>query len=187
MIINSTKNPKQNSNIILQTTNPRPIAWIVTENENGLINIAPYSLFAPLSFDPPTVVVSFRAKEDGNQKDTLNNIYQNKKCTICMVKPNDKELMHQTAEDLSSSISEALEFDIKTKEIVEGYPPIISSSPIAYFCDFDQEIELESSSAIPLILNIKEIFVDDTLIQDRENMTIEFNGVGHIVGNRYKS
>jgi len=187
MLIDTTQNPQRNSHIILQTSNPRPIAWIVTEDENGVINIAPYSLFTPLSFDSPTLIISFRAKEDGCLKDTLNNIHQSKKCTICMVKAEDREQMHQTSQEIPSSQSEAKEFNIETKEILEGYPPIINSSPIAYFCDFDQEITLKSDSATPLILSINEIFVDDEIIRDRESLDIEFDGVGHIVGDRYRS
>ena len=186
MLINTTQQtPQQNSNLILQTTTPRPIAWIVTQDENSLINIAPYSLFTPLSFESPTIIVSFRAKEDNSIKDTLRNIRQNRKCTICMVQRDDVERMHQTSQELPSNQSEAKEFNIGTHTILEEYPPIISSSPIAYFCEFSQEVELEGDSAVPLILSIKEVFVDDTLIEDREGLMIDFDSVGHIVGDRY--
>jgi len=185
MLINTIQNPKQNSNLILQTSNPRPIAWIVTEDKNGVINIAPYSLFTPLSFDPATLIVSFRAKEDGSQKDTLNNIHHSKKCTICMVKTEDMESMHKTSQEIPSSESEAQKFEIETQTVLEDFPPIISSSPIAYFCEFSQEITLEAEGTIPLILTIKEIFVDDDIIKNRDSLEIKFDGVGHIVGDRY--
>ncbi len=186
MFINPKENLQQNSNLILQTTIPRPIAWIVTQDENSLINIAPYSLFTPLSFNPPTIIISFRAKEDGSIKDTLRNIQQNRKCTICMVQRDDVDIMYQTSQELPSNQSEAKEFNIETHTIVEKYPPIINSSPIAYFCEFFQEIILEEKGTIPLILNIKRVFIDDKLIKNRESLSIDFNSVGHIMGNRYR-
>ncbi len=187
MLINPNQTPQQNSNLILQTSSPRPIAWIVTEDKNGIVNIAPYSLFTPLSFDPPRLIVSFRAKEDGDLKDTLNNIRQTKKCTICMVQKRDKERMHQTSEEIPSGESEAEKFDIKTNPILEGYPAVIATSPIAYFCKLSQEIKLEGDSTTPLVLDIKKIFLDNAIIQDQDSLKIEFDAVGHIVGDKYQT
>ena len=70
--------------LMAKTVIPRPIAWIITKN-NGIINIAPFSFFAPLSAQPATVVVSIGTKKDGSLKDTMANIQETKKCTICMV------------------------------------------------------------------------------------------------------
>jgi flavin reductase (DIM6/NTAB) family NADH-FMN oxidoreductase RutF len=179
-------NPNQNSSLILQTSNPRPIAWIVTQNRDKVINIAPYSLFTPLSFEPPTLIVSFRAKVDGTNKDTLNNILETQKCTICMVDASNKEIMHKTAQELPNNISEAKEFNIETKVLLDEYPPIIGSSPIAYFCEFEQKITLRGDNTIPIILRIDRVFIDEKIIKNREPLYIDFNGVGHIVDDRYR-
>lgn len=37
---------------------PRVIGWISTKNEDGTDNIAPYSQFTNLTFDPPLVLFS---------------------------------------------------------------------------------------------------------------------------------
>jgi len=186
MLIDPTQNPQHNSDLILQTTNPRPIAWVVTENREGLINIAPYSLFTPLSFDPPTLIVSFRPKEDGGIKDSLQNIRQSKKCTICMVTTKTRAIMHQTSQEIPPNQSEAEKFHIQTQSIMAGYPPIISASPIAYFCSFSQAITLQGDNTIPIILTIDRVFVDEEIIQSHAPLHINFNGVGHIVADRYR-
>ncbi len=64
--------------IMSDTVVPRPIAWIVTEDD-GVINAAPFSYFVPLSSNPPVVVVSIGQKEEGVPKDSLHNILKNKK------------------------------------------------------------------------------------------------------------
>ncbi|MEO1953068.1 MAG: flavin reductase, partial [Campylobacterales bacterium] len=61
-----------------------------------------------------------------------------------------------------------------------NYPPMIDGVSCAYFCNFNQEIDLGGGSTIPLVLNVKEIFVDDENITDKERLTIEFNPVARI-------
>ena len=139
---------------------PRPIAWIVTQN-NGIINIAPFSFFAPLSSKPATVVVSIGLKEDGSQKDTLANINKTKKCTICMVDEHNLEKMHFSSASLAKDESEASKFDIPIKEVFEGFPPMIENASIAYSCTFNQLINLGDTRTQPVVLNIKSIYINE--------------------------
>ena len=163
----------QKYQLMAQTIIPRPIAWVVTQN-NGVINIAPFSYFMGLSSDPATMMVSVGHKSDGTQKDTLKNIRETKKCTICMVDEKLLEKMHFSSKEIDASISEADEFDIATKNIVDGFPPMVDGSPSAFFCELYQEIELKGSKTIPLVVEIKEQFISDEVITDREKITIDY-------------
>jgi len=144
--------------LMAQTIIPRPIAWVVTEDE-GVINAAPFSYFIGLSSSPATVLISVGHKADGSPKDTLANIRKNKKCTICMVDENGFEKMHFTSKELEKDESELSAFKIETENIFDDFPPMIQDVPCAYFCDFNQEIDLGGGSTIPLILNVKQIYV----------------------------
>ena len=53
---------------------PRPIGWISTLDENGIANLAPYSQFTNLTFDPPYILLSVNQGIDALRKDTTNNI-----------------------------------------------------------------------------------------------------------------
>ena len=174
---NSETNEKYK--LMAQTIIPRPIAWVVTEDE-GIVNIAPFSYFIGLSSSPATVLISVGHKSGGLPKDTLANIRKNGKCTICMVDEKNLEKMHFSSKELEKSISEADEFEIQTKSLFDSFPPMIESVPAAYFCDFNQEIDLGGGSTIPLVLNVKHIYVDDAVITDKERVTIEFNPVARI-------
>ncbi len=165
--------------LMAQTIIPRPIAWVVTEDE-GVVNIAPFSYFIGLSSSPATVLISVGEKSNGLPKDTLANIRKNGKCTICMVEEKSLEKMHFSSKELEKSISEADEFKIQTKTLFDEFPPMIEDVPAAYFCDFNQEIDLGGGSTIPLVLNVKHIYVDDEVITDKERITIEFNPVARI-------
>ena len=169
----------ENYKLMAQTILPRPIAWVVTE-DNGIINIAPFSYFIGLSSEPATVLISVGHKPDGTPKDTLANIRKTKKCTICMVEEKNLEKMHFSSKSLDKDISEAEEFGIKTQRMVDGYPPMIEGVPSAYFCDFNQEIDLGGGTTIPLVLNVKEIFIEDKNISDKERLSISFKPVARI-------
>jgi flavin reductase (DIM6/NTAB) family NADH-FMN oxidoreductase RutF len=145
--------------LMAQTIIPRPIAWIVTQN-NGVTNIAPFSFFAPLSAKPATVVVSIGYKSDGTIKDTIANIQETKKCTICMVDEENLEKMHFSSEELDKSISEVAKFDIETKELFEGYPPMVKNATVAYSCSFNQLIDLGDAKTQPVVLNIHDIYIN---------------------------
>jgi len=165
--------------LMAQTIIPRPIAWVVTEDE-GIINIAPFSYFIGLSSDPATVLISVGHKSNGIPKDTLANIRKSKKCTICMVDEKSLEKMHFSSKELNKNLSEADIFKIQTESLIDEYPPMIQDVPAAYFCEFNQEIDLGGGSTVPIILNVKQIYVKDEAIVDKERMTIMFNPVARI-------
>jgi len=182
MIFDLTKEKTLNENykLMAQTIIPRPIAWVVTEDE-GVVNIAPFSYFIGLSSDPASVLISVGHKPDGTPKDTLANIRKNQKCTICMVQESDLEKMHFSSKGLEKEISEAEMFNIETMDLLDGYPPMIKGVPSAYFCTLNQEIDLGgSSTTIPLVLNVQQIFVNDEVITDKERLTITFDPVARI-------
>ena len=44
---------------------PRPIAWVTTLNENGTVNVAPFSFFNALGDDPPIIGFAPGDRDDG--------------------------------------------------------------------------------------------------------------------------
>jgi flavin reductase (DIM6/NTAB) family NADH-FMN oxidoreductase RutF len=177
--LHKDKTVNETYKLMAQTIIPRPIAWVVTEDE-GVVNIAPFSYFIGLSSDPASVLISVGHKADGTPKDTLANIRKHQKCTICMVQENDLEKMHLSSKGLDKEISEAEIFNIETVSLRDGYPPMIKGVPSAYFCELNQEIDLGGGSTIPLVLNVNEIFIDDEVITDKERLTIAFKPVARI-------
>ncbi len=176
----ANKELTQRYQLMAQTIIPRPIAWIVTQDEQGILNIAPFSYFMGLSSEPATMIVSIGHKSDGSQKDTLKNIRQTKKCTICMVDEAHLEEMHFSSKELAAHESEATVFDIQTKDVVEGFPPMVKGVPSAFFCEFYQEIDLKSSKTIPLVVEIKAQFIDDEIISDKDNITLAYEPLARV-------
>jgi flavin reductase (DIM6/NTAB) family NADH-FMN oxidoreductase RutF len=179
----SNNEPKQRYKLMSQTIIPRPIAWVVTEMD-GIINIAPFSYFTALSSNPATLILSVGHKSDTTPKDTLRNLRENKKCTICIIGKEHLEAMHFSSKELGSQISEAKVFGIETKRIFDDFPPMVKGVPVAFFCEFYKEIDLHQSKTIPLIVEIKQQFIDDACIIDYEELTFKLDPLAR-VGKNY--
>ncbi|WP_428515784.1 flavin reductase family protein [Roseovarius sp.] len=57
-------------------TVPRPIGWLSTVSVDGVHNLAPYSQWQNLTFDPPMVMFAANQYPDGRRKDTVINAEQ---------------------------------------------------------------------------------------------------------------
>lgn len=169
--------------LMSQTIIPRPIAWVVTE-QDGVVNLAPFSYFIGLSSDPATLLISVGHKSDGSQKDTLRNIRQSGKCTVCMVDEPLLEKMHLSSKELDASVSEVEAFGIDMRRPLDDFPPMVEGTPAAFFCEFYQEVDLKGSKTIPLVVEIKQQYIDDTCITDREKLQISYAPLAR-VGSAY--
>src|SRR5690554_8112394 len=75
---------------------PRPIGWISTIDENGINNLAPFSFFNVVGEDPPHVM--FSTVRTGNKnKDTLNNVLNNKQFVVNLVTEDLVEQVNKTS------------------------------------------------------------------------------------------
>jgi len=157
---------------------PRPIAWIVTQGE--VLNIAPFSYFTPLSSEPATMIVSIGHRANGEAKDTLRNLRENKKCVICIVDDEHFEAMHLSSKSLEANESEFEVFDIATQKVLEDFPPMPQNIKIAYFCEYLQEIDLKNSKTIPTIVEIKHLYINDEIISDKDELSFEIDAIARV-------
>ena len=66
--INNFKHTVYNALVV-----PRPIGWLSTISRAGVANLAPYSQWQNLTFDPPLVMFAANQLADGRRKDTVLN------------------------------------------------------------------------------------------------------------------
>ena len=157
---------------------PRPIAWIVTQGE--VLNLAPFSYFTGLSSNPPTMIVSIGHRPDGTPKDTLRNLRKTKKCVVCMIEEEHLEAMHFSSKGVNADVSESELFDIPMEELIEGFPPMVKGMKAAFFCEYLQEVDLKGSKTIPVIIEIKHLYINESIITDSEKMTLELDAIARI-------
>lgn len=178
------KTPTERYFLMANSVIPRPIAWIATQGE--VLNLAPFSYFTPLSSEPPTMVVSIGHKPDGTPKDTLRNLRKKKKCVISIIDDEHFKAMHLSSKPLDVTESEAETFNISTKEVLKGYPEVPEGIKVAFFCEYMQEVDLKGSKTIPVIVEIKHLYLDERIITDKEKIKISFDAIAR-AGTGYAS
>jgi flavin reductase (DIM6/NTAB) family NADH-FMN oxidoreductase RutF len=89
---------------------PRPIGWVSTVDSRGRRNLAPFSFFQAVSYDPPMVSLSFTGghrTEDGRRpKDTLANILESREFTVNHVSRPLVEAANATSGEYAADVSE---------------------------------------------------------------------------------
>ena len=72
----STNTERENYKLLIGSIVPRPIAFVTTLSEGGILNGAPFSYFNIVSSNPPMISLSIQ-RSAGKQKDTARNIIEN--------------------------------------------------------------------------------------------------------------
>lgn len=88
---------------------PRPIAWVSTLNKKGEVNLAPFSFFTGVSWNPPVLAFSVVNRDNGSKKDTVINIEEIKEFVINIVSTDLLSAMECSARSIPRySISEVI-------------------------------------------------------------------------------
>lgn len=173
-----TKTATERYFLMASAITPRPIAWVMTEGE--VLNIAPFSYFTPISSTPPTMIVSIGHRDDCTPKDTLRNLREHKKCVISIIDEEHFEAMHLSSKALTPDQSEVDAFDIPTERILEDFPPMPRGVKVALFGEYLQEVNLKGSPTIPVVIQIKYLYIEESIVTDHEKITFHLNTIARV-------
>ncbi|MFC0408255.1 flavin reductase family protein [Roseomonas elaeocarpi] len=134
--------PRDRYKLVTASVVPRPIAWLVTEDEAGVRNAAPFSFFNVFSSDPMIVGIGCSPREAGGVvggvKDTVANIRALGEFVLCLVDEDRLEAMNVTAADWTPDEDELREAGLTAAPSVKVRPPRIAKSPVALECVLHQ-------------------------------------------------
>jgi flavin reductase (DIM6/NTAB) family NADH-FMN oxidoreductase RutF len=119
---------------------PRPIGWISTVSSAGRHNLAPYSQFQNLTWDPPMVMVAANCRPDGTQKDTTANAIETGEFVWNMATFDLKELVVMSAQTFPPEVDEFKELGIRTETSRVVKPLRVADSPVHFECKLRQTV-----------------------------------------------
>jgi flavin reductase (DIM6/NTAB) family NADH-FMN oxidoreductase RutF len=129
--------------LIVGCVAPRPVAWITSIDDNGLVNVAPFSSYNYVATSPPMLAVNIaRRPGSGHTKDTARNILHTREFVVNVATEDTMELMHRSAQEFPPGVSEAQVLDIPLLTSRYVRPPRIAVSPVQMECRLDQVITL---------------------------------------------
>lgn len=115
-----------------QTIVPRPVAWVLTENDDASYNLAPYSYFNAMSSVPPMVVFSVGIQPDGTIKDTRHNLQQREACVIHIPHREMAAAMTASSATMPRNTSEQAELGLATQDMPGSVLPRLADCRVAY-------------------------------------------------------
>jgi flavin reductase (DIM6/NTAB) family NADH-FMN oxidoreductase RutF len=125
---------------------PRPIGWITSVNEAGVVNLAPYSFFNGVAGDPPCVMFAPGGrKADGppdGSKDSLANVERTGEFVCNVVTWDLREAMNVTSAPAPAGVDEAAVAGLEMVPSRLVKPPRVKASPIHMECRYLQTVDL---------------------------------------------
>jgi flavin reductase (DIM6/NTAB) family NADH-FMN oxidoreductase RutF len=114
---------------------PRPIGWISTVSADGVVNLAPFSFFNLLSYDPPFVMFSAGVHEqDGGRKDTVVNVEATGEFVYNMATWAQRLAMNATARITARGVDELSAAGLEPLPSRLVRPPRVKGSPVHFEC-----------------------------------------------------
>ncbi|KAJ4984143.1 hypothetical protein SVAN01_10375 [Stagonosporopsis vannaccii] len=136
---------------------PRPIGWISTLSPTGQANLAPYSQFNNLTFDPPYVMFSANQTPTAQQKDSVRNTEATGKFCWNLATWDLREAVNISAEQTAYGVDEferagLTKVDSKMSEVLVGGEmrkvPMVRDSPVRFECEHYTTLRLPGNPPV---------------------------------------
>lgn len=124
----------ENYRILTNVVVPRPIAWITSLSQTGVINLAPFSFFNAVGSDPLYVVVSIGLRDHGTLKDTARNIEASGEFVVNLVTEELVRAMNISAADFPPDQSELVAADLHGAPSNKIAAPRLAEAQVSLEC-----------------------------------------------------
>lgn len=148
-----------------QTLIPRPIAWVLTENAHGGLNVAPYSYFNAVCSDPPLIMLSVGKKPDGTSKDTHVNIEKRHDFVVHIAHREMLEALNESSATLPADVSEVDRLGLETVPLQGSRLGRLKECRLAYICERYQIQEIGNARQALILGRVTGIYIDDSVVE----------------------
>ncbi|TXC82101.1 flavin reductase family protein [Luteibaculum oceani] len=174
--------------LLTGTVIPRPIGWISTRSNSGNHNLAPFSFFNAVGEDPPHVMFSTVRTGDKN-KDTLNNVLENKEFVVNLVTEELVEAMNATSAPLLPEENEFEYAGLTTLSSDFIKPFRVKEALVHFECEMVHHYFLEdhkNGGACVVIGKIICIHVNDEIVNEKFHIDLsKYRPVARLAGSNY--
>ena len=129
-------------------TVPRPIGWLSTISRAGTANLAPYSQWQNLTFDPPMVMFASNQTPQGRRKDTVVNAEETGFFVWNMATWDLREAVNISAADFSPDVDEFARAGVTKAACVMAPGPRVAESPVHMECKYHSTTRLPGRGAM---------------------------------------
>ncbi|KAF1834493.1 hypothetical protein BDW02DRAFT_550300 [Decorospora gaudefroyi] len=161
---------------------PRPIGWISTVSPTGVANLAPYSQFNNLTFDPPYIMFSANQTPSQTQKDTVRNVESTGKFVWNLATYGLRDAVNKSAEQVAYGVDEFVRAGLEKQDCaishvrIEGKGgccvpiPMVKHSPIKFECEHYTTLRLPGNppmgAADVVIGKVVGVHIDERVLTE---------------------
>lgn len=174
---------------LLSAVSPRPIALASTVDEDGNVNLSPFSFFNVFSANPPILIFSPARRVRGNTtKHTLENALKTNEVVINIVNHDMVQQMSLSSTEYAEGINEFVKagFTEVASDIVK--PPRVAESPVQFECKINDIIALgtEGGAGNLIIAEVVKIHINESILDSEGKIDpIKIDTVARMGGNWY--
>ena len=151
-------------------TVPRPIGWLSSVSADGVVNLAPYSQWQNLTFDPPMVMFAANRHSGGRRKDTVANAEATGWFVWNMATWALREAVAISAAPFPSEVNEFERAGLRTVMADHCPIPMVADSPAHYECKVIDVHRLPGrtpDTAVDVVYaTVERLHLDDAVLTD---------------------
>lgn len=178
---------RENYKLLIGSVIPRPIAFVTTTTEDGVVNAAPFSFFNIISSNPPMLSVSVQRK-NGVMKDTAHNAKANKQFVIHIVDETTVEEINKTAANLPANESEIDTTSLNLVKSTIVQVPAVKECKIRFECELVEALELGENEAVGCDLLIGRVVAyhfNEDVYKEGKIDPDKLQAISRLAGNDY--
>ena len=165
---------------------PRPIAFVSSVSSDGVVNLAPFSFFNAMAYDPATIVLGISRSAGWKAKDTLTNIEATGEFVVCAVVDEIAEAMNSTAAEFPADVDEFKIAGLTAKQSELVRAPLVAESPVNMECRLDQIVEIGDGTNHAIVVGeILLMHIRDDIIDGHRINHGRLKPVGRLAGSMY--
>ena len=170
---------------------PRPIGWISTFSKRGNVNLAPYSFFNDIAYEPPQVMFAATAyHSQGGFKDSIANILATKEFVVNLATKKLRNKVNQSSINAPQLIDEFKLCNLKKRKSKIVRVPSVAESPVNLECRLLKKINLKTkyhnkNQNKMIIGEVVGIYINDKFIKDGKINSIAMRAISRIGYSEY--
>ncbi len=174
---------------LLSSVAPRPIALASTVDQDGNVNLSPFSFFNVFSANPPIMIFSpAKRGRDSSDKHTYLNIKEIPEVAINIVTYQMVQQVSLSSTEYKKGVNEFTKSGLTEipSELIR--PPRVAESPVAFECLVDDVIELgtEGGAGNLVIARVVTFHINKAILDENGNVvTPRLDLVGRMGGMYY--
>jgi len=147
---------------------PRPIGWISTRGADGQDNLAPYSFFNAVAYEPPQVMfASTSAKPDRDgTKDSVANIRDTKVFCVNVVEYAQRDVMNTTSGPWPRETDEFDKAGIERTDCETIACSRVANAPASLECKLTQIVQLPGAANFVVFGEVIGVHMRDDCLVD---------------------